>query len=65
MLDDLRKEVVEAIRKVCKTEGATFIRVAILSVYVHMYVSISPIKSVSKIVGRIKGKYSLIIFNRH
>ena len=30
-----------------------------------MYVSISPRESVSKVVGRIKGKSALIIFDRH
>ena len=30
-----------------------------------MYVSIPPRESVSKVVGRIKGKSALIIFDRH
>ena len=53
MFGNLRKEVGEAISKVCKIEG------------VHMYVSIPPKESVAKVVGRIKGKSSLILFDRH
>ena len=33
--------------------------------YVHMYVSIPPKTSVSKTIGRIKGKSALMIFDRH
>ena len=65
MFGDLRKEVGEAISKVCKMEGVTIIKAATLPDHVHMYVSIPPKESVAKIVGRIKGKSSLIIFDRH
>ena len=33
--------------------------------HVHMYVSVPPKPSVSKAVGRIKGKSALMIFDRH
>ena len=33
--------------------------------HVHMYVSIPPKLSVSKTIGRIKGKSALMIFDRH
>ena len=56
MFGDLRKEVGEAISKVCKMEGVTIIKAATLPDHVHMYVSIPPKESVSKVVGRIKGK---------
>ena len=56
MFEDLRKEVGEAISKVCKMEGVTIIKVATLPDHIHMYVSIPPKGSVAKIVGRIKGK---------
>lgn len=38
---------------------------ATLPDHVHMYVSIQPKMSVSKVVGRIKGKNSLMLFDRH
>lgn len=65
MFGDLRKEVGEAINKVCKMEGVTIIKAATLPDYVYMYVSIPPKESMAKVVGRIKGKSSLIIFDRH
>ena len=65
MFGDLRKEVGEAISKVYRMEGVTIIKAATLPDHVHMYVSIPPKESVAKVVGRIKGKSSLILFDRH
>lgn len=65
MFGDLRKEVGEAINKVCKMEGVTIIMTAKLPNHVHMYVSIPSKESMAKVVGRIKGKSNLIIFDRH
>ena len=65
MFGNLRKEIGEAISKECKMEGVTIIKAATLPDHVHMYVSIPPKESVSKVVGGIKGKSSLILFDRH
>ena len=65
MFGNLRKEVGEAISKVCIMEGVTIIKAATLPDHVHMYVSIPPKESVAKVVGRIKGKSSLMLFDRH
>ena len=65
MFGDLRKVVGEAISRVCKMEGVVILKAATLPDHVHMYVSIPPKESVSKIVGRIKGKSSLMLFDRH
>ena len=56
MFGNLRKEVGEAISKVCKMEGITIIKAATLPDHVHMYVAIPPKGSVAKVVGRIKGR---------
>lgn len=56
MFGELRREVGEAISKICKMEGVTIIKAAVLPDHVHMYVSIPPKESVSKIVGRIYEK---------
>ena len=53
MFGNLRREVGEAISKVCKMEGVTIIKAATLPDHVHMYVSIPPKASVAKMVGRI------------
>ena len=65
MFGDLRREVGEAISKVCKMEGVTIIKAATLPDHVHMYVSIPPKESAAKVVGRIKGKSALMLFDRH
>ena len=49
MFGNLRKEIGEAISKVCKMEGVTIIKAATLPDHVHMYVSIPPKESVSKV----------------
>lgn len=69
MVGDLRKEVGEAISKICKMGGVRIIKAATLPDCVHMYVSIPPKESVEKIVGRIKGislqKFHLPNFTRY
>lgn len=65
MFGALRKEVGEILGKVCKMEGVTILKAATLPEHVHMYVSIPPKLSVSKTIGRIKGKSALMIFDRH
>ncbi|MBR2729033.1 MAG: IS200/IS605 family transposase [Lachnospiraceae bacterium] len=65
MFGNLRREVGEAISKVCRMEGVTILKAATLPDHVHMYVSIPPKESVAKVVGRIKGKSALINFDRH
>ena len=65
MFGNLRREVGEAISKVCKMEGVTIIKAATLPDHVHIYVSIPPKASVAKMVGRIKGKSALMLFYRH
>ena len=65
MFGALRKEVGEILGKVCRMEEVTIIKAATLPDHVHMYVSIPPKISVSKVIGRIKGKSALMIFDRH
>ena len=65
MFGALRKEVGEILGKVCRMEEVTIIKAATLPDHVHMYVSIPPKVSVSRVIGRIKGKSALMIFDRH
>ncbi len=65
MFGELRREVGEILGKICRMEEVTIIKVATLPEHVHMYVSILPKVSVSKVIGRIKGKSALMIFDRH
>ena len=65
MFGTLCKKVGEILGKVCGMEDVTIIKAATLPDRVHMYVSILSKVSVSKVIGRIKGKSALIIFDRH
>lgn len=65
MFGKLKKDVAESISKVCKMENVTILKAAVMPDHVHMYVSIPPKESVSKTIGRIKGKSALMIFDRH
>ena len=65
MFGALRKEVGEILGEVCRMEGVTIIKAATLSDHAHMYVSIPSKISVSKVIGRIKGKSALMIFDRY
>ena len=65
MFGKLRKEVGEILGKVCRMEEVTIVKAATMPDHVHMYVSIPPKVSISKTIGRIKGKSALMIFDHH
>ena len=46
-------------------EWVTILKAATLPDHVHMYVSIPPKESVSKMVERIKGKSALMLFDKY
>ena len=52
-------------RTLCARKGITIIEAAALPDHIHLYVEIPPKYSVSEIVGYLKGKSSLMIFDRH
>ena len=60
LFGEYRKEMGEIIGRECKLEGVEIIKAATMSDHVHMYVSIPPKKAVSNVVGRIKGKSTLM-----
>ena len=49
----------------CKRKGIEIIEAECMPDHVHMFVRIPPKYSVSQIVGYLKGKSSLMIFERH
>ena len=52
-------------RKLCKQKGAEIMEVEACPDHIHMLVSIPPSISVAQFVGYLKGKSSLMIFDRH
>ena len=65
MYGELRRDVVEILRRVCEIEGIKLIKGAVCSDHVHMNISVPPKISISTAMSRIKGKSSLMIFDRH
>ena len=51
--------------ELCKRKGVEIIAAERMPDHVHMFVSIPPKYSVSEIMGYLKGKSSLMIFDRH
>ena len=52
-------------RKLCEYKGVEIIEAEACPDHIHMLVSISPQYSISQIMGYLKGKSSLMIFDRH
>lgn len=62
---EIRVEIGKIIRILCERKGITIIEAELCPDHVHMLVEIPPKYSVADIVGYIKGKSSLMIFDRH
>ena len=65
MYGTVRSEMAEILKKLCEMEEVELVSGAVCKDHVHMYVSIPPKVSISKTIGRIKGKSALMIFDRH
>jgi len=65
MYGELRKEIGEILRKLCEMSQVQLIEGKICANHVHMYVAIPPKQSVSEFMSYMKGKSSLMIFDRH
>ena len=53
------------LRKLCQQKGIEIIEAQACPDHIHMLISIPPKYSVSQIMGYLKGKSSLMIFDRH
>ena len=61
----LRKDIGEILRKLCEQKGVEIIEAETCMDHIHMLVSIPPYLSVAQFMGFLKGKSSLMIFDRH
>ena len=61
----LKKDIGEILRKLCEQKGVEIIEAEACPDHIHMLVSIPPHLSVSQFMGFLKGKSSLLIFDRH
>ena len=63
--DEKRKEIREILRTLCKCKGVEVIEGEICPDHIHILVSIPPKISGSGFMGYLKGKSSLIIFQKY
>ena len=61
----IKKDIGQILRKLCKQKGVEIIEAQACPDHIHMLLSIPPKYSVSQIMGYLKGKSSLMIFDRH
>jgi len=60
-----RQSIGEIFRRLCSYKGVEIIEGHLMPDHVHMLVSIPPKMSVSSFMGYLKGKSSLMIFEKH
>ena len=62
---DIRADVGQILGTLCRRKGIEIIEAQCMPDHIHMLVRIPPKYSVSEIVGYLKGKSSLMIFEKH
>ncbi len=61
----IKADIGTILRKLCEYKGVEIIEAEACPDHIHMLISIPPKYSVSQIMGYLKGKSSLMIFDRH
>lgn len=61
----LKVDTGKMLRELCERKGIEIIEAEMCEDHIHMLISIPPKHSVSEIMGYLKGKSSLMIFDRH
>ena len=61
----IRQDIGVILRRLCEQKGVEIIEAELCPDHIHMLVSIPPKYSVAQIMGYLKGKSSLMIFDRH
>ena len=62
---EIKRDIGTILRKLCEMKGVEIIEAELCPDHVHMLVSIPPSMAVASFVGYLKGKSSLMIFDRH
>ena len=63
--NQIRKDIGEIMQELCKYKGVEIIEGHMMPDHVHMLLSIPTKYSVSSVMGYLKGKSALMIFERH
>ena len=61
----IKQDIGQILRKLCEQKGVEIIEAQACPDHIHMLLSIPPKYSVAQIMGYLKGKSSLMIFDRH
>jgi len=61
----IKADVGKILRELCERKGVEIIEAECCPDHIHMFVRIPPKYSVSEVMGYLKGKSSLMIFDRH
>ena len=61
----LKKDIGEIIRKLCNEKKVEIIEAEACPDHIHMLVSVPPYLSIAQFMGFLKGKSTLMIFDRH
>lgn len=61
----IKADIGQILRKLCEQKGVEIMEAEACSDHIHMLVSIPPSLSVAQFMGYLKGKSSLMIFDRH
>ena len=61
----LKRDIGEILRKLCEQKGVEIIEAEACPDHIHMLVSIPSYLSIAQFMGFLKGKSSLMIFDRH
>ena len=62
---EIRQDIGQILRKLCAEKGVEIVEAEACPDHIHMLLSIPPKYSVAQIMGYLKGKSSLMIFDRH
>ena len=62
---EIKRDIGTILRKLCEMKDVEIIEAELCPDHVHMLVSIPPSMAVASFVGCLKGKSSLMIFDRH
>ena len=61
----IKTDIGQILRKLCEYKGVEIIEAEACPDHIHMLISIPPKYSISQFMGYLKGKSSLMIFDRH
>ena len=63
--NQIREDIRDIIKDLCKWKGVEIIEGHMMPDHVHLLLSIPPKYSVSQVMGYLKGKSAMMIFDRH